>query len=291
MASLDHSWKGSHARWKKHDAWIAAKGALTMGYFTRADLPFYYALADAFTICDAYHCSIFGPTNPNRMFLFTGTSGLAVGDDGLQADRQSADESNETADQANDAKAFRRLRLDDLCRTAAGAAGIDWRVYQEYDNYGDNALAYFARFRNLDPASAFYRRGARKGGRLRARPTPSRLAAIPWWPRSPAMSRRQHCRRCRWIVAPYRRCANIPSRRRPIGEELVARLLAALTAQPEVWAKTVFILNYDENDGFFDHVPPPVPPAGNRTGQKHGRAGRARSTEASPSALVPRVPT
>ena len=50
---------------------------MTMGYFTRDDLPFYYALADAFTICDAYHCSIFGPTSPNRMFLFTGTSGLA----------------------------------------------------------------------------------------------------------------------------------------------------------------------------------------------------------------------
>ena len=44
---------------------------LTMGYFTRDDIPFYHALADAFTICDAYHCSVFGPTNPNRLFLFT----------------------------------------------------------------------------------------------------------------------------------------------------------------------------------------------------------------------------
>jgi phospholipase C len=29
-----------------------------------------------------------------------------------------------------------------------------------------------------------------------------------------------------------------------------------------VWAKTVFILSYDENDGLFDHVLPPTPPAG-----------------------------
>lgn len=36
----------------------------------------------------------------------------------------------------------------------------------------------------------------------------------------------------------------------------------AIAANPEVWAKTVFILNYDENDGLFDHVPPPVPPSG-----------------------------
>ncbi len=78
LYSLDHSWKGSHARWKHYDAWIPTKGPLTMGHFTRADLPFYYALADAFTICDAYHCSIFAPTNPNRLFLFSGTSGLAA---------------------------------------------------------------------------------------------------------------------------------------------------------------------------------------------------------------------
>ncbi len=92
LPSLDHSWKGSHARWQNHDAWIAAKGPMTMGYFSRADLPFYYALADAFTICDAYHCSIFGPTNPNRMFLFTGTNGLAIGNDGPQAIENPGDE-------------------------------------------------------------------------------------------------------------------------------------------------------------------------------------------------------
>jgi len=63
---LNHSWKGSENTWKNWDAWIAKKGAKTMGYFDRGDLPFYYALADAFTICDAYHCSIFGPTDPGR---------------------------------------------------------------------------------------------------------------------------------------------------------------------------------------------------------------------------------
>jgi phospholipase C len=42
-----------------------------MGYYTRADLPFHYTLADAFTICDNYHCSVFGPTNRNRLYLWT----------------------------------------------------------------------------------------------------------------------------------------------------------------------------------------------------------------------------
>src|SRR5215471_12721110 len=92
MKSLDHSWKGSHDLWKHHDAWIPTKTEMTMGYFTRADLPFYCALADAFTICDAYYCSVFGPTNPNRLYLFSGTSGLTVGSDGVTAVANPKDE-------------------------------------------------------------------------------------------------------------------------------------------------------------------------------------------------------
>jgi phospholipase C len=46
------------------------------------------------------------------------------------------------------------------------------------------------------------------------------------------------------------------------GAAFVASKIDAIAANPEVWAKTVFILCYDENDGIFDHVPPPVPPDG-----------------------------
>ena len=79
MASLDHSWKGSHAALEAPRRLDRGQEADDHGLFHPRRLPFYYALADAFTICDAYHCSIFGPTNPNRLFLFTGTNGLAVG--------------------------------------------------------------------------------------------------------------------------------------------------------------------------------------------------------------------
>jgi phospholipase C len=73
---LDHSWSGDHSArngglWNN---WISAKTEQTMGYFTRNDLPFNYALADAFTICDGYHQAILGPTSPNRMYFWTGTS-------------------------------------------------------------------------------------------------------------------------------------------------------------------------------------------------------------------------
>ncbi|MDB5739172.1 MAG: putative phospholipase c precursor protein, partial [Alphaproteobacteria bacterium] len=286
LPSLDHSWKGSHQRWKNHDAWIDAKTPLTMGYFTRADLPFYYALADAFTICDAYHCSLFGPTNPNRMFLFTGTNGLAVGNDGPQAIENPADETNETADPGNDASAFRPYRWISYAERLQ-AAGIDWRVYQEFDNYGDNALAYFANFRGIDPASELYRRGrawaptsnAANAKQSRGEHLVAQFAADVAGGRLPQVS---------WIVAPTVLCEH-PAACPANGEQFTARLLSVLADHPEVWAKTAFILNYDENDGFFDHVPPPLPPTGTAPGKSSvDMTGERYHGE--PVGLGPRVP-
>ncbi|HEX4269787.1 MAG TPA: phospholipase C, phosphocholine-specific [Rhizomicrobium sp.] len=284
LKSLDHSWKGSHAKWKHHDNWIAAKGPMTMGYFERADLPFYHALADAFTICDAYHCSLFGPTNPNRLFLFSGTNGLAVGNDGLQAVVNPDDEDNETADQANDSKTFQPYRWTTYAERLS-AAGVSWRVYQEYDNFGDNALAYFARFRGLDRVSEDHRRargwphastGVKNshGGFL-----VEDFAADVAAGRLPQVS---------WIVAPTD-ASEHPQACPGFGQAMTARLIAALTAHPEVWAKTVFLLNYDENDGFFDHVPPPVPPITSAMGKcTVSVAGEIYKGE--PVGLGPRVP-
>jgi phospholipase C len=45
------------------------------------------------------------------------------------------------------------------------------------------------------------------------------------------------------------------------GADYVARVVEALTASPEVWSRTVLLVMFDENDGFFDHVPPPAPPS------------------------------
>ena len=70
----DHSWPTQHQAWHdgRMDQWVQAKGPFTMGYFTQADIPFQWALAQAFTICDSYHCSVLGPTNPNRLYMWTG---------------------------------------------------------------------------------------------------------------------------------------------------------------------------------------------------------------------------
>jgi len=62
-----------------------------------------------------------------------------------------------------------------------------------------------------------------------------------------------------WLVAPeaYSEHPNWPAN---YGAYYVSEMLSALTANPDVWSKTVFIVVYDENDGFFDHAVPPTPP-------------------------------
>ncbi len=73
LADLAHDWTTTHAAWNhgNYDQWVPSKTPLTMAYLTRADIPFHYALADAFTICDAYHCSVLSQTDPNRFHLWT----------------------------------------------------------------------------------------------------------------------------------------------------------------------------------------------------------------------------
>ena len=80
IEDLAHDWTTTHAAWNqgKYDQWVPNKGTTTMAHLVRSDIPFHYALADAFTICDAYHCSLFGPTDPNRYYMWTGW----VGNDG-----------------------------------------------------------------------------------------------------------------------------------------------------------------------------------------------------------------
>ncbi|MGI9169607.1 MAG: phosphocholine-specific phospholipase C [Caulobacteraceae bacterium] len=255
VQSLDHSWKGSHDKWKHYDAWPAVKGPLTMGHFTRADIPFYYALADAFTVCDAYHCSLFGPTNPNRMFLFTGTSGLSAGVTGRPA-VANIDDGNYTADPARDRAGFKGYGWTTYAERLQ-KAGVSWKVYQEYDNYGDNALAFFAAFRGPD-ADPELRRRARAWAAGSSRETMATTLGEPLVADFARDVATGALPKVSWIVAPTRLCEH-PAGAPGYGESLTARLIGSLADHPAVWARTVLIINYDENDGFFDHAPPPIP--------------------------------
>ena len=231
VADLDHSWSGTHNAWNSaaYNGWVSAKSNLTMGYYTRADIPFQYALADAFTVCDANFCSVMGPTNPNRLYLWTGmidpngTGGGPVTD--------------------NSEPGFTWTTYPERLQ----AAGVSWKVYQENDNYDDNALAWFTQYQNASSTSPLYLNGMVKSSdsvaEFQADVTAGTLPQVSW------------------IIAPASKSEH-PNYAPAYGADYVSKILSALASNLNVWSKTVFVLNYDENDGFFDHIVPPTPPAG-----------------------------
>ncbi len=76
-ADLAHEWTDIHDEWDngRMDGFYTTDGIDSMGYYTAAELPFYYSLFDSFTLCGNYFCSLLGPTFPNRLYLCGGTSG------------------------------------------------------------------------------------------------------------------------------------------------------------------------------------------------------------------------
>ncbi|MFB9158598.1 phosphocholine-specific phospholipase C [Chromobacterium violaceum] len=258
LTDLDHSWTGTHAAWNqgKYDGWIAAKSSLTMGYFTRADIPYHYALADAFTLCDHYFCSVQGPTNPNRLYLWSGMVDPAGKNGGPVTD--------------NSEKGYSWTTYPERLQ----AAGVSWKVYQVLgDNYDDNALAWFNQYRSAKPGNPLCDRGMSSVPKVSGNSVQDLVAAI----RNDALN--GTLPQVSWIVAPEAYSEH-PSAPPAAGAYLLDRVLQALTANPDVWASTVLLLNYDENDGLFDHMPPPVPPAGTAAEFIGGK----------PIGLGPRVP-
>lgn len=219
----------------RFDAWNTARSpSLGMGYFTRDDLPFYYALANQFTICDQYFCSTLTQTNPNRLHLFSGSNGLSAG--------QAA-----VLDNTEPAAGFSWMTYAERLQQA----NISWKVYQQSNNFDDNALAWFASFKKAKSGQPLYDRGiAVSTDLVKAFAQDVANDTLP---------------KVSWIVAPDY-LSEHANYKPAYGEDLSARLLAALVANPAVYAKTVFILDYDENGGFYDHVPPPTPPSSSANG-------------------------
>ena len=255
---LSHAWSVQHGSWNQgtnagfvtshrvgDDGFSAVNpaaptndGPLTMGYHTRADIPLHYALADAFTVCDAYHCSVFGPTNPNRISAMSGTTDPSGSMGGPCIDNS----------QNNGQLSWKSY--PELLQ----AAGIDWYQYQEADCDTNNMLPLFAGFN--DTTSDLYRRGNS------IIPTP---AGQPYGPALAAKLKSDvlsgNLPQVSWILASGADCEH-PSASPAYGERFVGSILDALTADPAVWAKTALFYTFDENDGFFDHVIPPTPPPG-----------------------------
>lgn len=346
MGSLPHSRNSQIDAWNggRHDGWLDAKRSdrreyfdlpLTMGHYTRKDLPFYYALADAFTVCDQNYCSVLSSTSPNRCYLWTGTI----------RDRQRTDSKihlrNEQIDDGGLTWKTFPERLQE--------AGIEWKIYQNeltrsglsgeadawLSNFSDNTLECFDAYNvqayagfpqaaqlwlsdlsekkeklAADIASAKTRTKARQLEAMRKQ-VQERIGKIQnILPRSGEARYQQlsdaerslfhaafvtnagdHNYRalCRleyrdggtsrsmmvpkgdvlhqfrtdveqgklpsvsWLVASenYSDHPSAPW----YGAWYVSEVMHILTSNPEIWKKTIFILTYDENDGYFDHAP------------------------------------
>jgi phospholipase C len=240
-----HDWGPQHQAWNygAMDQWVnvhlasegVGNGPATMGYYTRADIPIHHDLADAFTICDHYFCSVLGPTDPNRLYWISGTIDPDGKNGGPLLETPSTVPSN--------------VYSWPTYPEALEAAGVSWKVYQNKDVpiisgvLLDGMLGAFKNFQN--PNSDLYKRGI-------APTFPSNFQADVANNALPAVS---------WIVPSLLTCEHpaLPPAEGAVG---MLQVLDILTSNPAVWEKTALIISYDENGGFFDHVPPPVAPPG-----------------------------
>jgi len=340
MGCLPHNWTDQvDARNSgRHDRWLPAKmrtggKPLTLGYHTREDLPFYYALADAFTVCDQHFCSTLTGTNPNRLHFWSGTI------------RERPEPAAKPCVYNSDSEHFGKLTWTSYPERLT-RAGIPWKVYQNdltvptglegeavhwLANFGDNPLEYFARYhvRHAPRHHGYLQRliaelpariektaaAARVAPQVEAlgkeladlhrRLERARREVATWNPeifaRVSEEERTLHRQAfvtneafadfnrlaqaeiampaggtmrsavpqgdvlaqfradvstgklppVSWLVAP-RNFSDHPDS--PwFGAWYVSEVLNILTADPARWRKTIFVLTYDENDGFFDH--------------------------------------
>jgi phospholipase C len=246
-----HDWLPQHQSWNggSMDSFVKThveaaydgpkNGPIVMSYYNRETLPFYYALADAFTICDNYHCSVLGPTYPNRLYWMTamldphGTGGGPM----LQT----------LGSVLPSANIFSWKTMPEVLEEA----GVSWKVYQSTDAIEgvqggllmDNVLRLFKQYGQLGTP-------LNTKGLL---PTiEDEFVEDILLGQLPAVS---------WLVPDFTQCEH-PAAPPELGALAITTILSYLLDNPAVWEKTALIISYDENGGFFDHVPPPTAPAG-----------------------------
>jgi phospholipase C len=255
VPSLSHDWRDQHAAWNQGamDAWLMthvtsdgpASGSFTMGYYTGEDLPFHWALAKSFTLADNYHCSVMGPTDPNRLFWETGwndpqgTAGGPVLETGGVED----------------------LTYETGAETLYNA-GISYKFYTYNGAYNSRAN-YFRQFQAPGRVPQALYNAVFSQGTLYGDGTPGGIGnpASPTLASTASLNFEEDCANGVLPDVSFlgtggdEHPPDLPAQ----GAQYIASKLEALAANEDLWNTTLFVINYDENDGFFDHVPPPIP--------------------------------
>ena len=271
-----HSFSDSQAAWNqgKMGFWAKYKTQYAMGYYARTDIPFQFALAEAFTLCDAYHCSITTGTDPNRITFWSGSNfNPALRAQGINCTTNDGEPNNLRCwpspskwvdglpqPQPN----YKYVGSDfnwDTLPDLLERAGVSWHIYQDMNNNWTGAMhgcLAFASFRHAQPGSPNYVHGLTGGpdylDRLKADVMAGTLPEVSW-------------------ILPTQADSEHPGGGSPTrAGNFTDKVLDALTSNPEVWSQTVFFLTFDENDGFFDHLPAPAVPSYDAAGNLMGKA-------------------
>jgi len=259
VTGTPHNFSDMQAAWNqgKYGFWPLFKTPFSMAYYTREELPFQYAMAESFTICDAYHCSIATGTDPNRIVFFSGSN---FDPEKRAAGINCTDENSEPVN----LRCWIKGALPEPGYTYKGSAfnwptipdvlekeGVSWRIYQDPNDNWTGAMhgcLAFESFRNAKPGSPIYENGMRHWSleKLKNDVKNGTLPQVSWI--LPSQKNSEHPGA---PSSPYR------------GADFTHDVLEAITSNPETWSKTVFFLTFDENDGFFDHLPAPAVPSYN----------------------------
>ncbi|MBV8194674.1 MAG: phospholipase [Candidatus Dormibacteraeota bacterium] len=236
-----HSWGTQHQSWDAGamDMWGPAHAGDAdwsfMGYYTRSDLPYFYAVADAFTLCDDYHCSVLASTTSNRLYSVSawldpyGTNGGPV-------------QSTISWTGPSSAKLTWTTYPERLT-----ANGISWTAYSSPD--ADNEENPLVDFMQFYPGNAGFQPSytdAVFGHTFEDFLVDAAAGNLP---------------QVSWVLTSIVEDEH-PSGAPQEGEFALQRVIDALTANPLTWPKTALFWTYDENGGFFDHRAPVTAPPG-----------------------------
>ncbi|HLI01508.1 MAG TPA: alkaline phosphatase family protein [Acidimicrobiales bacterium] len=258
VPSLSHDWRDQHASWNQGvmDGWLVThtasdgdtNGSFTMGYYTEEDIPFHWAVAKAFTICDNYHCAVMGPTDVNRIFWEEGGN----------------DPQGKAGGPVLETGGVRDLTYESGPETMYNA-GISYKFYQNVGWPQSTITTYFTKFQSPGQVPTALYNAVTSNGTLFGNGTPGGVGDPnnPTPAANPELAFEEDCANGTLPDVSFIGSTSFADEHPPAipaaGAQFLATKLEALASNEDLWNSTVFIMNYDENDGFFDHVVPPTP--------------------------------
>ena len=269
MTAGSNDWTPNHEGWNDGawNNWVVANTPYTIGHVTRNEIPSWYSIADYFTIGDMYMQSVIGPTNPNRVTWVSGTVNVPGGN--TQPDQGGVYIENWATPGCED-PGFNCFPLSwKTTPEYLEEAGIDWYVYQDVDNFGDNPFVFFEQYITAPPGSALASKALSFEG-MQKFFDDCKSGNLP---------------EVSYIVGPMEVCEHPPWMPRD-GAWFVEQVVNAVVNSP-VYKSTALLISYDESGGWMDHVPAYI--------SQNGTAGEwlwdpENITHYVPSGPGPRVP-